>query len=137
MVEITSNTKKLLLIIASVLMVLTTLQLIFSISHNEIDQLGWSMINFLIDFCFIVVIVKQHQFGLKVYCFIFAGLACISALVLMICVYANFSTNESLKQDLAEKTVSIITCLVLYSLLTYLVHKYIHQVDYNEGYTIA
>lgn len=97
----------------------------------------WSIVNFMTDFCFVVVIIKQYQLGLKVYCFIFGALAFISGLLFMFCIYAAFSTDDRLKQDLGEKTVSIAICLVLYSLLTYLVRKYIYQVDYNEGYTIA
>lgn len=137
MVEITSNTKKLLLFIASLMLVLSTVQFIYSVAHDDGEQISWSIFNLTVDLCFVAVIFKQWQLGLRIYSIILQAFVVISVIALIFCVYIISFGDDGLRQDIGEKTASVVAGLLLYSLLAYLVRRYIRQVDYNEGYTIT
>uniref|UniRef100_T1KJL4 Uncharacterized protein n=1 Tax=Tetranychus urticae TaxID=32264 RepID=T1KJL4_TETUR len=116
---------------------LSSIQLIYSIAHEDGEQIGWTVINLLADLCFVIVILKQWELGLKIYRVAMQAFVVLSIIALIFCIYIIASGDERHKQDIAEKTVSVIIGAVLYSMLAYLLNRYLHQIEYNEGYTIA
>jgi len=136
MVTINSNTKKILITFAAVMVFLSTFQLIYACIHNDGEQIFWTIFNLIIDAFFLLVLIKQWEKGLKIYSIAYMVLAAFSLLALIALILIAIEGKQQ-NDHMGETIISVILGGLLYALLAYLLKKYISQVEYNEGYTIA
>ena len=136
MVTINSTTKKLLIIIAVIMLCLSSFELIYACIYQDGQQIFWAVLNLIMDSVFVLVLIKQYQTGLKVYSIAYLTLAILSFIVLVILIFFMITGKEQ-NNHMSETLVSIVLGGILYSILAYLLNKYINQVNYNEGYVTA